>query len=33
LERLPSGEEKKAVEAVIVAFFEAGKNKDLTTLS
>ncbi|HMD79122.1 MAG TPA: nuclear transport factor 2 family protein [Nitrososphaerales archaeon] len=33
MDRPSSEDEKKAVEAVIVAFFEAGKNKDLTSLS
>lgn len=33
LERPSPGDDKKSVEAVIVAFFEAGKNKDLPRLS
>ena len=33
MEPRPSDKDRKDVEAVIVAFFEAGKNKDLTTLA
>jgi len=33
LEPRPSDKDKKDVEALVFAFFEAGKNKDLTTLA